>query len=87
MTEEMTLSDCAYRIQALKMQLLETDYISAKLADKLAACSCSEEVNKVLSGFNSQYSDILTQRQQWRNEINELEKRMQSAESSTSSGE
>lgn len=78
MAEENTPTDWAYRIQHLKCQLRDTDYISSKMADNLMSCSSSEEVDKVLADFNSQYSDILTQRQQWRDEINELEAQLAS---------
>lgn len=65
--------DALIHIAQLKIKLQDTDYISAKMADKLATCLSSEEVNKVLADFNAQYSDILEQRQQWRDEINILE--------------
>lgn len=65
--------DLPYRIQRLKLQLRDTDYISAKMADKLAGCSSSEEANKVLSSFNTEYAEVLKRRQEWRDEINELE--------------
>lgn len=61
------------RIEAAKKNLRDTDYISAKMADKLAGCSSSEEANKVLSSFNTEYAEVLKQRQEWRDEINELE--------------
>lgn len=62
--------DC---INQLKSKLRDTDYISAKMADKLAGCSSSEEANKVLSSFNTEYAEVLKRRQEWRDEINELE--------------
>lgn len=65
--------DTRVRISQLKVKLQDTDYISAKMADKLATCLSSEEVNKVLADFNAQYWDILEQRQGWRDEINVLE--------------
>lgn len=83
MTDEMTPTDCAYRVQTLKMQLLETDYISAKLSDKLASCASSEEINTVLATFNESYAETIAQRQEWRDEINELEERLRIAEGGT----
>ncbi len=73
MTDESTPTDLAYRRQHLILQLRDTDYISAKMADKLMSCSSSEEVDEVLSSFNAEYADILEQRKQWRDEINDLE--------------
>lgn len=61
------------RVEAAKKNLCDTDYISAKMADKLMSCSSSEEVDEVLSSFNAEYADIFEQRQQWRDEINDLE--------------
>lgn len=71
-------------IAALQHKLLETDYISSKLADKLTSCASSEEINTVLADFNESYAEIISQRQEWRDEINELERRLQNAESPTS---
>ena len=62
--------DC---INQLKFKLCDTDYVSAKMADKLMSCSSSEEVDEVLSSFNAEYAEVLELRQQWRDEINELE--------------
>jgi hypothetical protein len=54
------------KIYALKKKLADTDYVSNKLIEAYA-------LNKDLSSLVSEYSDILTQRQEWRDEINKLE--------------
>lgn len=61
------------RIAYAKGNLISTDYISAKMADKLTSCASSEEVDEVLASFNTEYAEVLKQRQEWRDEINELE--------------
>ena len=71
--KEMTPTECAYEIQALTMKLKDTDYIAAKLTDRLADCTSLESLLSVTAEFNAEYADTLKQRQQWRNEINELE--------------
>lgn len=47
------------RIQEIKKQLNDTDYVVLKIAEKVAT--------------NEEYSDTLANRQAWREEINELE--------------
>lgn len=61
------------RINELKKNLKETDYIAAKLADGLANCTSLDEMLSVSQSFNTEYAEVLKQRQEWRNEINELE--------------
>ena len=48
------------RIEQLKSNLAETDYIACKIAEGVAT--------------KEEYSNIIAQRQMWRNEINKLEK-------------
>lgn len=63
MTEE-EMSLLAYsketQIAELKQKLADTDYIACKIAEGVATWE--------------EYSEILAQRQGWRNEINKLEK-------------
>lgn len=47
------------RIQELKTNLAETDYIACKIAEGVAT--------------KEEYADKIAQRQMWRDEINELE--------------
>lgn len=61
------------RIAELKASLKDTDYIAAKLTDRLADCTSLESLLSVTAEFNAEYADTLKQRQEWRNEINELE--------------
>lgn len=59
--------DPSARISELKAKLKETDYIIMKISESqvTGVAISEEEANR--------YSDILPQRQQWRDEINELE--------------
>jgi hypothetical protein len=50
----------ADKIQQLKTNLAETDYIACKIAEGVAT--------------KEEYADIIEQRQLWRSEINELER-------------
>lgn len=61
------------RIAELKASLKDTDYIAAKLTDRLADCTSLEKLLGVTASFSAEYADTLKQRQQWRDEINELE--------------
>lgn len=65
--------DALMRIVQLKVKLQDTDYIAAKLADKLAGCASADEMQAVTSAFGGEYAETLRQRQTWRDEINELE--------------
>lgn len=60
-------------IAELKSNLRDTDYVAAKLADGLAGCTTLEKILSVAASFESEYSETLEKRQEWRNEINELE--------------
>lgn len=61
-----------YKIENLKAQLAETDYISAKMNDAIMSCTTVEEILQVNKGFNEKYRDILAERQALRDEINRL---------------
>lgn len=60
-------------IVGLKRKLEETDYISAKMNDTIMACTSVTDILEVVAAHQSQYADIIRQRQQWRDEINALE--------------
>lgn len=59
------------RILELKQKLAETDYVVAKIAE-------SQITGIALNSDDAErYADIITQRQQWRDQINELEESVQ----------
>ena len=61
------------RIMRLKGYLAETDYVAAKAMDALMRSSSQETQKAALTSLYSEYQDVLEQRQEWRDEINELE--------------
>lgn len=61
-----------YKIENLKAQLAETDYISAKMNDAIMSCTTVEEILQVNKEFNEKYGDIMAERQALRDEINKL---------------
>lgn len=61
------------QIERLKQQLLDTDYIGSKMLDELMACDTLAGILSVFSRFTFKYGDIIRQREQWREQINELE--------------
>lgn len=63
------------KIRKLKVKLTDTDYITDKLTAALAGYVVNGNKEKVLSIYN-EYSELLAQRQSWRDEINELEKQL-----------
>lgn len=63
-----------YKIENLKAQLAETDYISAKMNDAIMSCTTVEEILEVNKAFKEKYGDILEERQRLRDEINKMER-------------
>lgn len=61
-----------YKIENLKAQLAETDYISAKMNDAIMSCTTVEEILQVNKEFNEKYGEVLARRQALRDEINKL---------------
>lgn len=57
---EKASEEAIEKIRALKMQLAETDYIASKIAEG--------------SATTKDYADKIAERQEWRAEINRLEK-------------
>ena len=57
---EKTSEEAIEKIRVLKMQLADTDYIASKIAEGSATAK--------------DYADKITERQEWRAEINRLEK-------------
>ena len=58
---EMTYISDEDKIEELKQKLSDTDYIACKIAEGVATVD--------------EYAEMISQRQAWRNEINELERR------------
>lgn len=63
----------AEQIAALKRKLDETDYITAKAVDAMAAADSLTSLLTVLKSIRTEYADVLAQRAAWRKEINQLE--------------
>lgn len=63
----------AEQIAALKRQLAETDYITAKAVDAMAAADSLTALLAALKSIRTEYADVLAQRAAWRKEINDLE--------------
>ena len=61
-----------YQIMILKQNLINTDYIDNKLTEAIASYIATGDKTSVIE-LSVKYADILTQRQQWRDEINTLE--------------
>lgn len=64
------------RIAELKSSLAATDYIAAKAMDAVLRGTISGTAGKAdaLASLAAEYTDVLDQRQAWRDEINELER-------------
>ena len=65
----------AEQIAALKRQLAETDYITAKAVDAMAAADSLTALLAALKSIRTAYADVLSQRAAWRKEINDLEEK------------
>lgn len=63
----------AEQIATLKRKLAETDYITAKAVDEMAAADSLTALLTVLKNIRTEYADVLAQRAAWRKEINQLE--------------
>lgn len=67
---EETLTEA--KIAEAHSNLQATDYISAKLGDALLSCNSLEDILQKITEFKDQYSDVIAQRQTYRNTINSL---------------
>ena len=65
----------AEQIAALKQKLADTDYITAKAVDAMAAADSLTSLLTVLKSIRTEYADVLAQRAAWRKEINDLEEK------------
>lgn len=63
----------AEQIAALKRQLSETDYITAKAVDAMAAADSLTALLAALKSIHTEYATVFAQRAAWRAEINKLE--------------
>ena len=63
----------AEQIAAIKRKLAETDYITAKAVDTMAAADSLTALLAALKSIRTEYADVLAQRAAWRKEINALE--------------
>lgn len=65
----------AEQIATLKQKLADTDYITAKAVDAMAAADSLTSLLTVLKSIRTEYADVLAQRAAWRKEINDLEEK------------
>lgn len=63
----------AEQIAALKRKLDETDYITAKAVDAMAAADSLTALLAALKSIRTEYANVFEQRAAWRKEINDLE--------------
>ena len=63
------------QIATLKRKLDETDYITAKAVDEMAAADSLTALLAALKSIRTEYTDVLAQRAAWRKEINDLEEK------------
>lgn len=63
----------AEQIATLKQKLADTDYITAKAVDAMAAADSLTSLLAALKSIRTEYADVLVQRAAWRKEINDLE--------------
>ena len=65
------------QIAVLKRKLADTDYITSKALDAITLADNLTSLLAALKSIRTEYADIITQRQSWREEINNLEKQME----------
>lgn len=63
----------AEQIAALKQKLSDTDYITAKAVDAMAAADSLTSLLAALKSIRTEYATVFAQRAAWRKEINDLE--------------
>ena len=63
----------AEQIAALKRKLDDTDYITAKAVDAMAAADSLTSLLAALKAIRTEYAAVFAQRAEWRAEINKLE--------------
>lgn len=65
------------QIAVLKRKLDDTDYITSKALDAITLADNLTSLLAALKSIRTEYSDLIKQRQSWREEINNLEKQME----------
>lgn len=63
----------AEQIATLKQKLSDTDYITAKAVDAMAAADSLTALLAALKSIRTEYATVFAQRAAWRKEINDLE--------------
>ena len=71
----VAVPSAAEQIATLKRKLAETDYITAKAVDAMAAADSLTSLLAALKSIRTEYADVLAQRAAWRKEINDLEEK------------
>lgn len=71
----VAVPSAAEQIATLKRKLDETDYITAKAVDAMAAADSLTALLAALKSIRTEYADVLVQRAAWRKEINDLEEK------------
>lgn len=71
----IAIPSVAEQIAALKQKLSDTDYITAKAVDAMAAADSLTALLAALKSIRTEYADVLAQRAVWRKEINDLEEK------------
>lgn len=65
------------QIAELKRKLADTDYITSKALDAITLADNLTSLLAALKSIRTEYADLIKQRQSWREEINNLEKQME----------
>ena len=65
------------QITVLKRKLADTDYITSKALDAITLADNLTSLLAALKSIRTEYADLIKQRQSWREEINNLEKQME----------
>lgn len=65
------------QIAVLKRKLSDTDYITSKALDSITLADNLTSLLAALKSIRTEYADLIKQRQSWREEINNLEKQME----------
>ena len=78
--------DVELKLEYVKYELRKTDYITDKLTAAIVKYVIDDDKTNVVQLYN-EYKDVLTKRQQYRDEINELEAQLQAMQTAETEGE
>lgn len=67
-------------INSLEAKLSDTDYIGNKFMDAVMSATDAEGILAAIAKFNAEYANVIAERQEWRNRINELEAQIASVQ-------